>query len=224
MSKEIIDLISICIVLFIGFIVFTFLSSQKLNHIKNYKRVSLLFFYATTILFFLYLNDIKSYFAIFSFVPLFLLLFFYFGLFLVYRLMKRYVDPTIVEKLEARKVYFASISYRYIIYKSFDIVFQQMSIVCVLVFLKNLHIVYPLLVTLFAVSFAISHLFMFQRGSLIGILFMGSAFFGGLTFPLLLNFQYGIIYTFILHWMFYITLGVLTYAGHKLHPKLKLAW
>jgi len=221
-SNEFIDVFGICFVVFIGWVVFAYLSRLN-NYIKNYKKVALLFFVGTIVLFAVYFEKIKHFFIPFSPIPFLFLFFFYCGLFITYRYVKPCINLTIVEKLEARKVYFASISYRYIVYKSFDIVFQQTAILCILASLKDFAIPYYGLVLLFAISFSCAHIFMLNRGLVIGALFLGAALFGGLLFPILLNFQYGIFYTYILHWLFYIALGVLTHFSHKFGHNTKFA-
>ena len=217
------DLFNISFIVLIGWLILNYLSHPRVHIIKDYNQIALLFLISTVTLFIVYFTFIKQLFIIFSPIPFFLLGVFYCLLLLIYRFMRPYVDVALIEKLESKKVYFASLSYRYMIFKSFDILFQQVAILCVIAFLKDLHISYPFLVLFFAAGFSVSHFFMFQRGLAIGMIFLVSAFFGGLIFPLLLSLQYGIVYAFMLHWLFYIALGVFAHFSHKLHPGLKVA-
>jgi hypothetical protein len=219
----ILDISKIGIVIVIALSVFNYLSLQRIDYIREYKKVSLLFLLNTFLLLILFFNSIKVFFSSFEPLPIFLLLLLYVFLFSTYKFMRKYTDFRIIEKLESKNVYFASISYRYIIYKSFDILFQQIALLCILTSLRDFNLPYISLGILFSLSFAVGHLFMIRKGIFIGLLFIISAFFGGLIFPILLLDQYGIFYTFIVHWLFYILLGVITHIGRRTGNRMVFA-
>src|SRR5579859_4852283 len=115
------NLFNISFIILIGWLILHHLSHPKVHLIKDYKQISLLFLISTVIFVTLYFPFIKQFFIIFSPTPFILIGIFYCFLLLLYHFMRSYIDVALVEKLESKKVYFASISYRYIIFKSFDI-------------------------------------------------------------------------------------------------------
>jgi hypothetical protein len=211
------DIGNILVVAGISWVIFRVLDLQNESYIKFYKRISLLFFSGALTLFVLYFSFLKRYFEIFSFTPFILLVLFFIILVLVYHSMRRSITLDFLRNLEERKIYFASMSYRYLIYKSFDIFYQQVAIICVLTFMRDLGISFITLIVLFSISFSLSHLHMLKRGMFVGTIFLGAALFGGIIFPILLTVQYGIVYSYMVHWTFYIVLGVITHYSHKHH-------
>ncbi|HUD44753.1 MAG TPA: hypothetical protein VMR41_04380 [Patescibacteria group bacterium] len=122
--------------------------------------------------------------------------------------MKQHVKQNILQKYEAKKFYFASMSYRYIVTKSFNILTQQVGAISIIAMLKDLGFSNQLVMLLFALIFGLSHLYLFKRDFFFGAVTTTAAFLGGFIFPvIILNVQYGVVYTFMLHWLYYLTLA-----------------
>lgn len=211
MIKEFFDIINVCVVLVLSWLVFGYVSKHELNYIKNYIKVSLVFFFGTCVLFFLYLSYLKQFFIEFSLTPFLILFIFYLLAFLIYCFMKNHLNKHVIQQNELRRIYSTSMSNYYLISKSFNILFQQMAVICVVALLKDLGFTTVTIMLLFGFAFAFTHIYFYKtkKASMIAKIFIPASFIGGLVFPLIITIiQYGIIYTFIVHWLFYIFLGV----------------
>ena len=116
----------------------------------------------------------------------------------------------IMEMKQQPDKYFVRMDYRYLISKAFEIIWQQTAIIA-LIFIIYSQIDYSQSTFyLFALIFALTHLplyLLMERK--VAALFLLSSFLSGLVFPyLILKINYGFVYTFSLHWLFYFALAV----------------
>lgn len=93
----------------------------------------------------------------------------------------------------------------YFVPKSFDIVFQQLLIVAMLIGLKENKYTFKEIAIWSAVFFGGSHIFLiFEHSFYYTLIFTASATVAGLIFPfLLLRIRNGFLYAYSLHWTFY---------------------
>jgi predicted membrane protein len=109
------------------------------------------------------------------------------------------------------------LDYRYLISKSFEIFFQQILIVSLVFMLKNNGFDLFWTTIVFAFLFGFGHIPMIRlEKSFFGIFVFIAAIISSFLFPfLILSFQYGFIYTYIAHWLFYTNSGVLYWIANS---------
>jgi len=210
--KVVFTLFNSCFVLVICWAAFRYHTVKNISYIKDCKKVSFLFLLSSLLLFFLYFSFLKQFFLKFTVAPFLFLFLFYLLLIGAYRIMQSHLNEKLIKKNEAKRMYWTSMSYRYIVSKSFNILFQQMGVLCVVALLKDLAFSYFSIMLLFAFAFGITHIYLYRKKiiSLIAEIFIPASFLGGFIFPLiLLNVSYGIVYTYMIHWSFYLFFGVL---------------
>lgn len=100
------------------------------------------------------------------------------------------------------------LNHRYIISKSADILFQQ---VCIFVLVALTYQIVGntwITISIFAVAFALMHTHLINTlGFRFGIIFIVGAFFGGALFSLLIiEKSDSLVYTYVIHWLFYVFL------------------
>jgi len=104
---------------------------------------------------------------------------------------------------------FFDVSYAYLFVKLFDILFQQMLIVLLAAFLIENKASVSKSILFFVVLFLVVHLpILFTWNSLVGLYYLSAAVAAGIIFPLLIEkLKYGFIYSFIVHYLFYVLSG-----------------
>lgn len=223
MINEFFNVCNICVILVVGWAAFAYVSKHKLNYIKDYKKVSVVFLLGTLAFILLYFRYLGQFFVTFSFIPFLILIVFYFLIIFIYRYLRPHRNKALIQKNEAKGLYFTSMENNYLISKSFNILFQQVGILCVVAFLKNLGIQTILIMIIFAILFGVSHIYLYVKNlsSMIAEIFIPASIVSGLLFPpMVLTIQYGIIYTYSIHWSFYIILGaLLQYNANRTSPK-----
>lgn len=128
---------------------------------------------------------------------------------LLYYFFQNHLNPPKILKEKYSNIIFLQMSYKYTFYKFFDILFQQMMIVVLIYKLlehfQNIKIILLVIVFLFgAVHLPLLKFFKIGLGSF----FVSMSMIGIVFFTLLiLYFNYGMIYSYTLHWAFYTFLG-----------------
>ncbi len=100
--------------------------------------------------------------------------------------------------------------YKYLFSKSFDILFQQtMVVILTLLLLKNKFSILEI-IFLFAFIFGSIHLGQYvYSGKFFGTYYLIFSMVSAIIFPILiLKVNYGFVYTYSIHWLFYTLSGV----------------
>lgn len=108
--------------------------------------------------------------------------------------------------------------------KSADILAQQIFIVLLVVFLKDAGLTFDQVVIGFGTIFGLLHipLIVSERGAWPSWHFAAIVILFSIIFPtLILKVQYGFVYTYIIHWLFYITTAVGFWIWHRERQRIK---
>ena len=120
---------------------------------------------------------------------------------------------------------FLAINDRYLISKSAEIVFQQTLIILLALILQDAGLGLNGIRLMFAIVFTFAHLpILLIDGWGMGSFFVTAAAIASIFFPaLILNVQYGFIYSFMLHQVFYVVSGLTfwLYWGGREHLRLE---
>lgn len=105
---------------------------------------------------------------------------------------------------------FIKLDYRYLVSKTFEILFQQTCIIVLVSLLAQAGLSLLAIMFLFFLLFGASHLPLFLTGNWIWATYyiVFSALSGFIFPPLILKLSSGFIYSFIIHWLFYTLAGV----------------
>jgi len=128
--------------------------------------------------------------------------------FTVYFLTKKYVNPP--EKFLKKHEYhlFLKLDYRYIISCSFELVYQQTLILMLVTILHDEGLSLIRIIIIFSLIFVPIHALMFIKDRFSGAYYTTASLFGAVVFPaLILSFENGIIYSYIVHLAFYMIGG-----------------
>jgi len=110
---------------------------------------------------------------------------------------------------ENPQVFFLKLDNKYLASKSFEILFQQILIVLLILWLSQLGISIFGIIISFAILFGLGHYYLiYSIGKLFGTIFTVSSIFSAIIFPILIIYvPWGFIYSYFIHWMFYISAG-----------------
>lgn len=94
---------------------------------------------------------------------------------------------------------------KYIVSKSFDILFQQISLISIILYMQNLGFENLLIIGILFFVFGVGHVFkIFVNGKFYGEYFTAFGILASLVFPIVILFEpYGFYITYTLHWTFY---------------------
>lgn len=100
---------------------------------------------------------------------------------------------------------------RYILAKIGDVVFQQLIAGAMILTLAQNGVPYPTIVGIFVLLFALAHLYLFRTAGMFwGLYYTTYAALGGFAFTFLFLFiPDGIVYTILIHMLFYVLSGIL---------------
>jgi hypothetical protein len=118
-------------------------------------------------------------------------------------------DKKIINKY--RNVDFIKIDFRFLFSKIFEIFFQQLMVFILIKILNNLGFNLTIIILVFIFLFGLSHLFLIKiNKKMFGLFYTLVGILSAFIIPyIILNINYGIIITFIIHYLFYIFAGVL---------------
>ncbi len=135
--------------------------------------------------------------------------------------------PRVVEKLTSdnHSLTFLKMDYRQIFSRSVEIFFQQVMVLLLVSWLVRQGLGDGRLIASFALIFAFVHVpILIFFGFAFGEYFIGASILAGLIFPALIYyFNAGVVYSYIVHWAFYLFTGVFFrfyFKGSKLGKKL----
>ncbi|MDO8556328.1 MAG: hypothetical protein Q7R96_04105 [Nanoarchaeota archaeon] len=130
-----------------------------------------------------------------------------------YSLAKKLLKPpqTLLKKYPDH--YWITLDYRYLISKSFEILFQQTMIIIGVWMLYNAGFSLLKTITYFFIIFGFIHLIgISTAGKTMGIFYLLASLIGALFFPILIIASPdGFIYSYIVHFLFYIIAGIVVW-------------
>ncbi|MEX1014675.1 MAG: hypothetical protein WDZ80_05950 [Candidatus Paceibacterota bacterium] len=194
---------------------------DKKNHLDNYILTSLYFLFFAFIIFITYYERLTPYFQDFRFQPLLILILSFVVFFFIYKFFKLVFEKPkdIIKKYPSE--YFLYMDNRYFFSKSSDIVFQQVAIIAMVDMFKDAGMDLFLMIISFAVVFGLIHIPLVRtKGRDFGAYFILAAIISAIFFPfLIIQFNYGFVYSFIIHWLFYIFSGMLFWIKYNFKSK-----
>lgn len=204
------------LIVFVGAWEFRFLREKKgLNYIDNFFIVGLYFSFWSMTLVFAFQEKFSALVAGFTTIPfIFLLLLFVFNA-LVYSLLPKFFKrPRNVIKSHPKEL-FLYLDYRYIFSKSFDILFQQVAIILIILFLRDMGLGLAGIIPIFALIFGFLHLPLVKtKKKFFGYYYTFSAILSAIFLPLIiLQIHYGFVWTYIIHWLFYSLSSIIFWIG-----------
>lgn len=207
---------------FLGWGGFYALPRNRRDYIKNFGIISGYFLIVSLIIMFYFHDILAPIYANLTLLPIVLLGIFFLFIFLQYFFSNKYLRKP-VELLEKfySHIAFLSLDYRFLVSKSFDILYQQLLIIVLVFLLSNLGLNIILISIIFAIMFGFGHIAIIKMyKGFFGKLIFFAAIVSSFLFPyLILNFKYGFVYTYIIHWLFYTNSGLLFWVINQIAPK-----
>ena len=218
MADIFIKLILWLVIWFSVWAVFYFISSGKMNYVEKYKLTAVFFLLVSILIVIFFYKDLYLLIKLnFPFAPLVSLVI----LFIFNSFAYRYVDkffPDYKKAFEADgTLYFAKFDNKYLFSKSFEIFYQQIMIALLSIWLAESGLSFFAIGFVFALVFGLGHilLFFYSRKS-VGLFFLIASVISSFVFPfLILMVQWGFIYSYIFHWIFYIIAGFIFIRSTK---------
>ncbi len=119
------------------------------------------------------------------------------------------LDQALSEKIIISKFYFPLFRPQIVLTKFFDIGFQQVFVFGIIKSLKSKSLDDRLTLVLFSTSFFVIHLPLIFSMGLVAFYFIIPSLFAGLAFAyLILNYRFGLVLSFSLHFLFYVLIGL----------------
>lgn len=185
-----------------------YLYRRGMDYVQNYLRVLTYFTLVAALLGGIFWSNLQPLFEEFALAPIVAL-----GVFVAVQIafclyVPRYGSVPREYLVEYPDRYFLEVGWRRLISKSADIAAQQVFIMLLVVFLRDAGLTFPQLVGSFLFLFALLHLPLIirEKGRWPSWLFAGAVLAFSATFPyLLLYVPYGFVYTYMTHWVFYMT-------------------
>ena len=219
MTEIIIKIISWLVIWFLVWMIFYFLSNKKMNYVGKYRLTAGFFFLVSFLIIFIFHNDlgylVKPNFQFLPFLSLILVFIFnaaaykYVGSFFPFYKKAFELDSSL---------YFAKFDRKYLFSKSFEILYQQTMTVLLAVWLASSGLPFLTIIFIFALIFGLGHipLFFYSKKS-VSLFFLAASVISSAVFPfLILKIEWGFIYSYILHWIFYIAAGFIFVRNTKL--------
>jgi len=195
----------------VTFGIFSLLRKRGVTYHKNYVW-TIFYFLVFTIVSGLYFKDILvDITAEFTIVPIIILLVVYTMTLIAYYFSHKYLKkPTkLIEKYHDQ--HFIKMDYKYMVSKTFDIFFQQIMVLILVLGLSRQNFSMTEIILYFILLFGIIHIIGISlSGKLFGTYYLIMSLIGAVVFPtLILNVNYGFVYSFIVHFSFYSVSSVL---------------
>jgi len=198
-------------------IVFGYLAEQRVNYIKYFLRISILHSLAIFIVAFIFHGTFSRHLQILNWELIVLFILPIPAIDIIFLAFRRFIRKDIVFYHQNHGIYASSLSCRYAISKSFNVLFQQTLILASIFTLLDMGISTFQIIVLFAAGFGIAHIIIVDHKKPYTLLVIIASFFGGGIFSyLILFFPYGFFYSYLLHWLFLVVLGI---SPHFLYKK-----
>lgn len=197
--------------------VFNFLAEVKVNYIKHFLKISILHFLATILVIFVFRDTFSRHFAANIWILLLLFVMIVLAINIVYFFFKSPFKQSIADYHERRGSCTFSLNPHYTISKSFNVLFQQTIVLASIYSLLDMGLKACQIVILFAVVFCIAHIFLVDHKKPYTLFVIIASFFGGGLFSFVILFlPFGFIYSYLLHWLFLISLGIYPHIANKI--------
>lgn len=197
---------------FIGWGIWVFLVKKNLNYVKTYRIATIYFLFLSIIVLFFYKPYLTFYFHNFPFklFPFYIVILFFLISSAVYFFAKKIFGNNFLSLHLANNLFFATMSFRFLLAKSFDILFQQLLLLSLVLSFRTEGFNILQIISLVTIFFGLSHVFLLGiRSDKITFWFVLASFFAGAIFSsLILLSPYGFIYSYLIHWSFYIAIGI----------------
>jgi len=181
------------------------------DYIKNYIIISIYFFAVSILILYIFHDIIQPIFNSITIFPFVILVLFFLINFLSYYFSNNFLKRPVELLGKYSGVDFLKLDYRYLLSKSFEILYQQVLIIVLVLILHGFEISLIYITIIFAVMFGFGHIPALRlHKDIFGLIIFLAALSSSFLFPyLILNFKYGFIYTYIAHWLFYSNTGIL---------------
>lgn len=187
-------------------IFFWFIYKKDLDYIKHFLWTATYFLFVAIITSLIFKDHVARIFQNFTAVPLVVL-----GLvILVHIILYIYLPRYLKEPKEYFEKYpkrqYLKIDRRRLLSKSMDILSQQIFVVLLVMFLHDGGLTLNQIIIAFAIIFSLVHapLILVERGAWPSWYFTAFSILSAIIFPILiLKVQYGFVYSYIVHWIFY---------------------
>jgi len=201
----------------IPFGAFFLLRKKGINYIRFYGITTLLFLMFTFVSVVFFRNILFPIFKVFTIIPFVFLVLLFIIIILVYHFFNKHVKKPLNLMKSNPDQYFLLMNYKYLFSKSFDILFQQVQILVLVLLLFNSGFSLVKIVIIFSALFGLVHVFNIPlAGKYFGLYYFLASILAGVLFPLLIiNFKYGFVYSYILHWIFYLISAILFWLFYK---------
>ena len=108
------------------------------------------------------------------------------------------------------KFYYPLFEYKTSLSKLADIIYQQVLILSILLYLEEKVKKQSMVITIFTIAFLIIHIPLIALWGWFSFAFIVPSLFAGIIFSyLILGFKYGLLFSFIVHQAFYLAIGIL---------------
>jgi len=194
------------------------LHRRGISYTEHFEITTLYFVCVGILIAALFWREVSHVVPAFSIIPFVFVAAFLFALILISIVVPKYVRTPVAYFTTYPDRYYLKLDWRRVISKSADIAAQQVFIVVLVVGLKDAGLTLPVLILYFFLLFALLHvpLIASERGRWPSLVFAGAVVAFSLLFPPLILFvPYGFIYTFLIHWIFYMTLALTFYFTHS---------
>jgi hypothetical protein len=160
----------------------------------------------------------------FTIVPFIVLVCVYILNIFLYRYARRNLDFDKKQQEKYHRLFFLSMRYKYMFSKSFEIFFQQTMVVLLTLLLMKAGLSIYFVISFFVLIFTVGHIPIVKlKIGKFSAFYIGASFLAGIAFPLLIIFlNYGFVYSYALHWLFYGVTGFtfrLIFHKHTQHKK-----
>lgn len=187
-------------------IFFWFIHKKNGDYIKHFLLTATYFFCVAIFTSLIFKNHVARAIQNFTSTPLIVLGF----IILVHIILYIYIPKYLLEPKEYFEKYskrqYLKIDKRRLMSKSMDILTQQVFVVLLVMFLQDAGLSLNQIIIAFAVIFGLVHapLILFERGTWPSWYFTVFSILSAIIFPtLILKVQYGFVYSYIVHWVFY---------------------
>lgn len=191
--------------------IFRALIHKGFNHTKHFFLAALYFLATAIVTGVLFNGYVPRVFEGFVFVPVIVLIVVVIAHIALYLYLPKRLNVSKEYFLRYPTRQFLQLDPRRLVFKTADIVSQQLLIVLLVLFLQDAGLRLPQVILAFAIIFSAFHvpLTLFEKGKWPAWYFTAFAMLSAVVFPILiLKVQYGFVYSFIIHWVFYTATAV----------------
>lgn len=195
----------------ITFGTFYFMTKRGVTFNKRYGLLILFFLFFSFLAVYYFKDILVNLKGNFTLLPFLIFAFIYITTIALYNLShKRLQRPTLfIERYPHQ--HFIKMDYRYLVSMPFQILFQQIMIWIIVLWLSKQNYSLFEIITYFILIFGLLHVFaMMPNGKVFGTYYLIASLIGAFIFPILiLKVNYGFVYSYIVHFSFYSISSVL---------------